>query len=84
MLIRLPAYDDRETYHHHQEHQEAGRDDDDGDVGLGEESGHGTRDLDVTLLTETGEVPGLAGELALHSLGDLKLCGGVENCRCKA
>ena len=43
-----------------------------------------TAHLDAALVPQPGDVPGLAGELTLHSLGDLKLCGGVENCRCKA
>ena len=38
--------------------------------------------LDVALVAEPSDIPGLAGELPLHSLSDLELSGGGEDCRC--
>ena len=38
--------------------------------------------LDVALVAEPSDIPGLTGELALHALSDLELSGGVEDCRC--
>ena len=39
--------------------------------------------LDVALVAQPSDIPGLAGELPLHSLSDLELSGRGENCRCE-
>ena len=82
-FVNSPADDDRENYHDHEEEHKGAADDDDGHVSLRHQCGDRPRHLDVALVAQAGNVPGLAGELPLHSLSDLKLGGRIEDCGCK-
>ena len=82
--MNSPADDDGDDDHDDEEDNKAPTDHDDGEIGLGHKGGHRSVYLDITLVAQPSNIPGLAGELSLHSLCDLELSGGGENCRCKS
>ena len=81
-FVNSPADNDGDDDHNHQEDNKAPTDHHHGEVGLGHNGSHRPVYFDVALVAQPSDIPGLAGELPLHSLSDLELSGGGEDCRC--